>query len=405
MYHKLLLAIGLLTTYLQAFAQPTFNGYYIDNNGDTTAVSFPAYKQWKDNPSQIEVRTAGGQDRVLTPENTREVTIEGYDTYRSRRFKRLTNPYEFTNFNDLSPVDSSEEIHGFLLFLAQGDGVSLYKYSDPKRANFFIEKEGVLTELKHKIYPNEFHSAIIEDNRFRQQLWTAFIRSRPNDGALKHRLETLQYREEQLEAFVKGIKSRTEKKVKRYPPEFAFMGGIAYNTFKVTSPDLDTRSTRADYKGSVAPVLAVGFYEYSQRGFGSNFFTLQLKYYRFKNSGDYTYYSREGTATYSANVFNLGIGMGRNFIQKPGFKAYAAVVPYLVFMPDSKEQFSDYNREVKESFFAYNFSVQAGVRFGGRLGAWAHYNLLSTDVMQYIYYNDDHRSLQVGVAWWLKRQK
>lgn len=403
MNHKLLLFACLLTTGLQAATQQTFNGYFINNNGDTTAVSFPGYKQWKNNPAQIEVRTAGGQDIVLTPENAREVTINGYDTYRSRRFSRLTNPLEFTAFNELSAADSTEEIHGFLLFLVQGDGVSLYKYSDKRRENFFIEKEGELTELKHKLYPNDNYSQVIEDNRFRQQLWAAFVHSRQNTEALKSRLEVLEYKEDQLQALVKGVKGKREKKAKRYPSEIALMGGVAYNTFNVTSVSFSNRSTMADYKASQSPVIGITFYEYSQRAFGRNFFLLQLKYYRFKNEGEYTYYTRVGTVTYSGDMINVGLGFGRTIYQTPALKAYAVLAPHAVFIPASKEQYSGEEAYEENLVISYNVSVQAGVRFGERLGAWVHYNVLPIDAQQYIHFGNHHRSLQLGVDWRLKR--
>lgn len=405
MHHRLLLLVCLLATGLHAAAQQSFTGYYIDNDGDTTAVSFPGYKQWKNNPAQIEVRTAGGQDAVLTPENTREVRIEGYDTYRSRRFTRLTNPYIFYGFSNLSAEDSTQELHGFLLFLASGDGVSLYKYSDPKRENFFIEKGDSLVELKHKIYPNHNQSRIIEDNRFRQQLWAAFLDSRATDEDLQNKLERLQYKEDQLEAFVRGTRNRREKKKKQYPSEIGLMGGVAYNTFSVTSESFSNRSTLADYKSSFGPVIGLTFYEYSQRAFGRNFFLMQLKYYRFKNEGEYSYYSRVGTVTYSGDMLNLALGLGRNFIQTSTLKAYAAVAPYLVYIPASKEQYSGEEPREERSVFSYNLSVQAGVRFGGQLGAWVHYNLLPIDAQQYVYFGNHHRSLQLGVDWRLKRHR
>lgn len=403
MHHRLLLFVVLLATGLAAAAQQSFNGYYINNSGDTMAVSFPNYKQWKNNPAQIEVRTAGGQDVVLTPGNTREVTIDGYDTYRSRRFTRLTNPYLFYSFSNLSEVDSTEDLHGFLLFLAKGDGVSLYKYSDQRRENFFIERGDSLVELKHKIYPNDNQSGVIEDNRFRQQLWIAFLPTRGNDGAFKHRLESLPYKEDQLEAFVKGLQGKREKKKKQYPSEIALMGGVAYNTFNVTSQSFSNRSTLADYKGGAAPVVGFTLYDYGQRSFGRNFFALQLKYYRFKNAGDYEYYSSTGTVTFSASVLNLGTGLGRIFIQSPALKAYAALVPYILFMPDSRETYSSGHGNTKEFIMSYNVSLQAGLRFNDRLGAWAHYNLLPTDAQQYVHFANYHRSLQMGVDWRLKR--
>lgn len=403
MSNKHLLFFCLLLTGLQAAAQQTFSGFFISTGGDTTAVTFPGYNQWKNNPAKIEVRTAGGQEMVLTPENSREVTIEGYDTYRSRRFTRLTNPYLNTDFAYLSATDSTEEINGFLLFVARGAGISLYKYSDHKRINFFIENADSLVELKHKLHLGEYNDKIVEDNRFRQQLWTAFISDGVSGPAMKHRLENLAYKEDQLAAFVEGVTRHREKKKKRYPSNLVVLGGVAYNTYDVASKSYSNNSTKADYNTHMGPVLGVAYYDYSQRNFGRNFFTLQLKYYNFKHTGTFTNFMGENTVTFSGSLLNLGIGLGRNLVQSRALTAYAAVVPTMVYMPNSIEKYSYDNEENKISVISYNFSLQAGLRLPNRLGVWVHYNLLPIDTRRYVYYRNEHRSVQLGVDWQLKR--
>jgi hypothetical protein len=401
----ILLLFGGLLASAPAAAQPTFNGYYIDNNGDTIAVTFPKYRQWKNSPAQIQVRSAGGREVLLTPGNAREVTIEGYDTYRSRHFTRLINPFTNTNYYNLSPLDSIEEVHGFLFFLAGSGGVSLYKYSDHKRENFFLETGDSLIELKHKIFLNENNSQIIEDNRFRQQLFTVLYKSGLIDAGENTRVERIEYKEDQLKALIKRSDVKKERKQERYPSDLVVLGGVAYNTFSVSSKSYSSNSTRADYNNTFSPVVGLAFFDYSQRGFGRNFLTLQLMYYSFKNTGNFTAGIGPQTVTYSANVFNLGVGIGHSFIHNQEFSAYAAIIPTMVYMPDNKEQYSYMPEQEKRTLLSYNFSLQAGLRLPGSLGVWARYHVLPIDVQRYVFFSNQHRTLQLGMDWKLKKHK
>lgn len=403
----ILLFWTLLLAGLQASAQPSFNGFFINNEGDTTAVFFPDFKEWEINPTQIKVRTASGQDRVLSPENSREVTIEGYDTYRSRRFTRLLNPYVFdhNNYNNLLPTDTTEEVHGFLLFLARGRGISLYKYADKKRANFFIDNGDSLVELKHKIFMNNNYSQVIEDNRFRNQLWVAFLKNSENNNALKARLERLMYKEDQLEAFVKASGGKPEKKKIQYPTEYMIMAGAALNTYDVEGEEFPSAGSTGSCKPTMSPVLGIAFYDYSQRNFGRNFFTLQAWWYRFENSAPFTYFSTTSKVTYRSNVINLGLGMGRNFVQTSTLSVYAAAVPHIVYLPDSRQQRTYPAKDVKQALFKYNLALQAGARLSRHLGFWMRWELRPIDTQNYELNDNNHRTLQLGVDWRLKRQR
>ena len=388
-------------------AQTSFHGYFISPNGDTTRVSYPDYKQWNFNPQQITVQTGDGKTEVLTPENTREFVIDGYDTYVSRRFSRIANPITSINdFRVLSPDDSVEQVHGFLLYMTQAKGVRLYKYNDKRRENFFIEKEGEpLSELKFKIHVTDDLQAV-DDNRYKQQLHVAFRESISANPSLQHRLNRLEYKEEKLEAFMRQVEGNKAAKKKMYPGELLVLGGVAYSSFEVKGSEMTTASSETTYDPSVSPVLGIAYFDYSQRNFAKNFFLLQLKWYRYQNNGVYTYpYSSQKTKiTYESHLANLSVGLGRNFVQTPAASFYVVVAPTALLLLNTKEIYNEKDVASRATFFTYNILLQTGVRFKNKLGIWAHYNVLPIDVQKYVFFQHNHRSIQVGVDWTLKRK-
>jgi hypothetical protein len=408
MNNKFLLGLCLLLSSTFAAAQQTFHGFYINTNGDSTAVSFPNYKQWNFNPQQISVLTADGKEQTLTPDNTQRFSIEGYDTYVSHRFSRLTN--RITGISDyrlLSPNDSLEEVHGFLLLVTRAQGINFYKYTDNKRENFFMEQEGTpVTELKFKVYVND-NNQVVEDARFKQQLLTAFGGKIAGNASLMHRLNRLEYKEDKLEAFLRQVEGKKTAKKKMYPSELLLFGGIAHNTFEVKSDEVGGPSSETTYGPHTSPVLGIAYIDYSQRNFGRNFFLGQVKWYRFKNSGTYTYPNTnvKNDITFEAQVATFGVGLGRNLIKTPTLTYYVAAVPTAMALINSKVTYSIQGVASDKSFLNMNVLLQTGLRLKNNFGIWAHYHLLPNDVQNYTMYNNNHRTIQIGVDWTLKRRK
>ena len=353
------------------------------------------------------MRTASGNEQVLTPETARQVTIEEYDTYVSRRFTRLINPYTgLTDYRNYMPQDSLEEIHGFLLYLTQGNGVRLYKFQDKKRENYFIEKDGgPLTELKFKVHVDD-NNKVVEDLRFKQQLQTAFALNPATNAFLYNKLQRLEYKEDKLEAFI-GQTAGKQKKKRMYPADLVVMGGLAYNTFDIIAYNSPNTSSQGTFKPGVAPVLGVTYFDYSQRNFARNFILLQAKWYHFRHSAIYEYPNsgRETTLTYESQVANLNVGLGRNLIKTPTLSYYAAVAPSLVVLLGSKETNSFTGAASKSTLLTYNFTLQTGVRLKRNLGVWLHYNVVANDVQSYVFYDHRHRTVQLGLDWLIKKQK
>lgn len=407
---KYLLFCGLLLMGAQAFAQKTFSGSYITHEGEKVAVTFTNYRQWNHNPSQVKVQTAEGKDLTLTPAGVRSFTVDGYDTYVSRRFTRLLNPIgDVSGYQQLPNRDSVETIEGFLLLLAEGAGVRLYKYSDRQRENFFVEKDS-LQELRYKIYTNEA-GRLVHDADYREQLRVLFADRMAAGLKLGNAVGNLEYKEAPLRKFVEQAVGVTAKKKRKYPSEFMVLGGAAYNTFDVSSERYKSLgSVSADYGSQVTPVIGIGFIDYSQRNFARNFVSIQARYYSYKNSGTYTQYGEEKEVTFQSDVISLSLALGRNLIQAPQFSWYAAVASNGSYLPNSRGNY-DYENSIiissapdKVSLFSHNIVLQSGVRMKNGIGLWLHYHLLPTEVYQLPQFHHEHRTLQFGAEWRFRKK-
>lgn len=398
----------LLLCGIHALAQKTFSGTYITNEGEKIAVTFPNFRQWAHNPSQVKVRTTEGKELILTPASAHSFTVDGYETYVSRRFTRLLNPIDEPSNNvELLNRDSLEEVQGFLLLVTEGAGVKLYKYSDKQRENFYVEKDS-LQELRYKIYRNDANN-LVHDADYREQLRILFSDRITVEPKLGNELSYLEYKETPIRKLIEKALGISNKKKRNYPSEFMVMAGAAYNTFDVSSKVYDDLgSVTADYGPTVSPVIGIGFIGYSQRNFAKNFITAQAKYYSFKNSGSYTKYDEERDVTFQASVINLSVGVGRNLVQTPQTSWYAAVAINGSYLPNSRENFN-YESSIrylgapmKVSIFTQNIVLQTGVRHKNGFGMWLHYNMLPTETKQVIHFRHEHRTIQFGAEWRLK---
>lgn len=403
---RIMYLIGvLLILNIRLYAQQSMPGFYIASNGQTINGTFPKFRNWNYNPSKIEFETNTKQLIQLTPEVCKSFTVTGYDTYESMKVKRMTNPNKFyLNVEKAPNEEVFEDIHVFLRRIYNEGSVKLYIFKDSKRENFFIKINDTLTELLFRVVfrknPSTGTDFVVEDKKYIDQLKSMFSARLSNDEKLAKKISMLRYSENNLITFLNqamGLKFKRQKN--RYPPELVVIGGVSYNTFKVGPYQQFVYPTTLSYPSKISPVIGLSYTEYTQRSFGKNMYSGELKYYSFKHAAA----RGEERWEYKASAFSIGFSVGRKWIDEKNIAWYTSIVPTAILFAKNTETKTYLNtKEVVEGRkIIFRPALQTGFIFN-RIGIWAVYNFIKNDIQRYPHYNSFHQSIQAGMDWRFK---
>ncbi|WP_052143646.1 hypothetical protein [Wocania ichthyoenteri] len=166
----LLLFVLIIT--INSYSQNNFEkGYFISNQGNKTECLIKNMG-WLNNPMEFEYKNnENSKTQKGDLNNVKEFAI-----YNSYYFKRYTVKIDYSN-NDLrnlsnkrTPVFKEEKL--FLKLIFQGEETALYEFSKNRISRYFYETPIVpIQQLIYKRYLTNGNK-ILENNRFRQQLWT-----------------------------------------------------------------------------------------------------------------------------------------------------------------------------------------------------------------------------------------
>lgn len=164
----------LLTTILSlnCYSQISFEkGYYIDNENQKTNCLIKNI-DWKNNPTEFEFKLSENSElKKTTIKSIKEFGIYGISKYIRNTVNIDRSSVKINNLsNDRNPKFNKEEL--FLKVLVEGKS-NLYKYADNHIKKYFYSNENSnIEQLIFKRYINS-NNQIGENNRFRQQLWSA----------------------------------------------------------------------------------------------------------------------------------------------------------------------------------------------------------------------------------------
>lgn len=394
-YFQLIAFVIAIGSFHQGFTQKkALPGYYITLQGDTVRGTFPYYAQWTKNPAQVDfIPTGETHQTELTPENTRQFTVNGYDEYVAYTGKRLVNPID--NNILLSETflrgidDESERITVFLRLVIATTGGNLYIFHDTKRMNFFYQATGQpVIELRYKKTLDL--KQISEMPEYRQQLSAAFaaIIERKH---LAEQLEKLKYTEQNLSSFFKTM-FPVVKEEARYPnaPKWILSGGVMATTIHADLPDQSPSLLSQTRHFSYSPLLSVGCIVPIGRNFGKYFAYPQLKLYQYKNTMEaYQDPTVIHAITCKADVVAvIEAGGGCNFINHENFKCFASAGIGLLLQPNATlnekvYRASDHatlgNMAIGLPGLFYSTEVSAGVVLNKKMLISVTYKLPSKD--------------------------
>lgn len=415
---KVKFSLLLFTTFLflsiSVFAQKkALPGYYISIEGDTVKGVFPKYGQWSKNPSTVRFIPANASEPMqLTPRNTRQFVVEGFDEYQSYSGQRLVNPIEdYVLLNDqqtFSSADSYEEVVTFLRLVTRTEGASLYILYDAKRINFFYQVPGEpLIELKYK--KTYELTKMGEHADFRRQLGVRFseVIERKN---LNAKLQSLTYSEGTLSTFFQDLfrEINSDNKKTNAKAEWIVSAGMAKNMFSVKG-DKSINSIPGKYNPSFSPVISIGYKFPVDRNFGKYFLLPQVKLFTYKNSGEEIKGTLKPTATYQADLLiATEIGGGVNVVNKDNFKFFLGIGFGLLLQIGGIQESqifyasngNPYGEPTVKSLPATTYSVElsAGTTINKRLLLTGSY-MLPSPMGQFVYYSPKLSSLQLKLGY------
>lgn len=156
-----------------SFSQNNFEkGYLIDNNGNKTECLIKNLG-WLNNPTEFEYKiNANSEIQRGNLNNTKEFSI--YNS--SYQFKKYTVKIDLSSnyLRDLSNIRTPDfkEKKVFLKILFQVNETALYEFLSNGVSRYFYEAPTInIEQLVYKRYLTN-DDKILENNRFRQQLWT-----------------------------------------------------------------------------------------------------------------------------------------------------------------------------------------------------------------------------------------
>jgi hypothetical protein len=255
--------------------------YYINNSGDTVKGTVNNYKQWDKNPATISFHT-NNNEVILNPLKCKEIVINQNDRYISYSGTRIINPEKVTNFSEgpENGIIKKDTVSIFLRDIYHYKNYVLYKFFDRKRNNFYISKNGEVSEL-------EYYESIIENRVGTYDGYKAILNevlSGEGIADLNEKLKKVTYDETELINFISGTLkdyvNSSEKKRNIYPKEYLIGTGAIAN---IASLNFSNSAFISD-KTSISPFFEIGVRLYNQRKFGRPFFQSVISFIPIKSS-------------------------------------------------------------------------------------------------------------------------
>jgi len=295
------LAILLVSFYHIAFTQKNeVQGYYINLKGDSIPGKFPNFNPGTRNPSEVKFTSNNNGEVLLTPQNCNLFEAGGNEKFTAYHGLRMVNTIEESRLGTENLPDTYDSIYTFLKIIYQNKTVTLYRYKDKIRENFFYKNPGKeIIELKNKLnmYYSGEHKLSSATNEFREQLRQQFpeqIEARQ----LQSRLNSLAYLEKDLVLFMdllNGTVTNTSHKKDKYPKKLFIGAGAAFNALDI-SGDESYLEAQVNHKSPISPVITLGAQFYAGRQ-GRILITPRVNIYSFSASGKVNLTS--GNAEYS----------------------------------------------------------------------------------------------------------
>ncbi len=348
----------------------------------------------------------------LTPANTLEFLVEGWDKYVSKTFERQVNLISIENKGAVGDIyhpietrveDTFQTVTAFLRVLFQAEGITMYEFRDGLRINYFItDRSNRFIQLRYKVFFDTKRAMEVQVKDYLVQLQEIFAPELEKNPAARRQFMNVSYNEN-LVMFLKRLLNQKPEK-KKYKPRFGIGGGLAINMAKISPPADDIPISRAVFEKKISPVVTLSAYFFSQRNFGKNFISPQLSILSYKHEGiakpkTYFYGTYPGdTGIIKASIVIVELHIGRQWIRTSNFSWYTSAAPALhFFLKNASEQW-EYHVDNKGRETAMGYRLQTGLIIKDKFNAWASYSRVP-DTFKESKYRIRHESIQLGIQY------
>jgi hypothetical protein len=400
---------------LNSFSQKkSYEGYYKDWSGGVTKGSFPGYKQWERNPSQVEFITTDNKKLTLLPVNCAYFEVTGFESYISYKGLRQTNPIEDSKTETTDSTARMDSLHAFLRILYANSDITLYSFKDKQRVNLFYKRNGgPIVELEKRLYIHYIGNRKYfgEIAGFRQQLKNEFY-DKIEIKKLQFELNNLIYSEKSIIKFMDHLhETSTAKKYNKYPSEIFIGGGAAFNMFSYQSVDQNDIESMIDYNSPVKPVIIIGGNFYMSRNFGRIFISPRIKLFSQVSSGEKNITLSPSSSytvksTFSNTPFLFGaVNISYLLLNKDKLSWYISAGPAVAGFVNNKEEREqiipgqqNIKQIAKDNKFSFVVNAETGFRVNEKLLVSVNY-MPPITVQNYVVSIAKFSSLQVCAAW------
>ncbi|MES2646339.1 MAG: hypothetical protein V4717_05655 [Bacteroidota bacterium] len=407
MIKLLALCLSSLLCVTLAAQKNQYKGSYISTNGDVVTGIVMNFSKWDQSPVKILFKKDSDQSEILlTPVNSRQVSIDGLEKYIAFTGTRATSPTMLKSFgNESDTTFRFDTASIFLKELFNSAGYKLALFKDSKRENFYvIQTDRQPEELLFRV--NTDQNGLTQINSFRQQLLNMLADSIAVNKKLMEQIAATNYTEQDLtKLFQRLSPAITNNNKKEQSGEFIILGGASFNSFKITPQNTSYTFANTDYNTSVSPVIALGYMFYLNRRFSSIFLSPQIRYYYTKHSG--TQINQLTSATHNnsfqSSFLNFSLFIGKNWIDNTKLKWYTSAGPGLNAQINYKHtEYIDGTLEDKtitdneSSRLRTSVIFQTGILMNNKYGGWISYKI-PQNLGYYTLFKTPLSSIQAGL--------
>lgn len=260
----------LLLIAFKIHAQRNFKpGYIVSLKGDTLK-GWVDYKDWNQNPRQINFKTA--ETSNAEQYNARTISafgvngLEAYTRYIGPVSQASVETAKLINNRDITVKPDSV----FLRLITTGKNLSLFEYADDTKDRYFIAGGPVTPmELNFYRYFNAKNDRVITDKVYQQQLQRFVANYQPGNQKLINQVQSADYNVKDIEQIVLRING-TENKSADKRSATVFFAGLAANATNIAFNSGTKSST------SILPQLNAGVNFILNKNVGTVIFRAEL---------------------------------------------------------------------------------------------------------------------------------